>query len=269
MDLQICWPDPWPESKLSPTALSPDDYYGNLLSLAGFAVDQNVDLLTNPRREGGCRHPLGELWGQPVFTVNAFYYPEENRLLLPAAILRHPFYDPAASVPANYGAIGATIGHELCHGFDSDGRAYDEKGDKHDWWTTRDTQRYKRRAAQVVRLFESQKYRGMDVDGKLTLTENIADLGGLEFALAGARAELGRDLSKAEKREFFEAFAVSWRSKDRKRRAAELLATDFHAPPLLRVNHAVRQFDEWYEAFDVDVDCPDYIPTERRIRFFR
>jgi predicted metalloendopeptidase len=204
-----------------------------------------------------------------VFVVNAFYYPEQNRLMIPAAILRPPFYDPAASVVTNFGAIGATIGHELCHGFDSDGRDYDEKGDKHNWWTARDAKLYKERAARVVRLYESRKYRGMDVDGRLTLTENIADLGGLEFAMAGLRAELGRDLTKAEKREFFESFAISWRSKDRKRRAAELLATDFHAPPMLRVNHAVRQFDEWYEAFDVGEECPDYVPPANRIRFFR
>ena len=270
MDLQICWPDPWPASKLTPTALSPDDYFGNLITLGNFSTDQNIDLLLKRASEGGCRHPSGELWGQPVFTVNAFYYPEENRLLLPAAILRPPFYDPAASVVRNYGAIGATIGHELCHGFDSDGRSYDEKGDKQNWWTERDTKLYKQRAAQVVHLYESQKYRGMKVNGSLTLTENIADLGGLEFALAGLRAELGgRDLTKEEKREFFEAFAISWRSKDRKKRAAELLATDYHAPPMLRVNHAVRQFDEWYEAYDVDADCEGYIPPERRIRFFR
>jgi putative endopeptidase len=269
MDLQICWPDPWPESHLPETAMARDNYYGNLLALAGYSVDQNLDLLTRTKREKGCRSPTGELWGQPVFTVNAFYYPEENRLLLPAAILRPPFYDPAASVLVNYGAIGATIGHELCHGFDSDGRSYDEKGDKHDWWTEADTRHYKARAAQVVRLYESRLYRGMEVDGSLTLTENIADLGGLEFALAGARAELGRDMTAAETREFFESFAISWRSKDRKRRAAELLATDSHAPPMMRVNHAVRQFDEWYEAFGVGPECPDYVPPERRIRFFR
>jgi putative endopeptidase len=269
MELQICWPDPWPASTLSPTALARDNYYGNLLTLAGHSVDENIRLLVKPKSQGGCRSPSGGLWGQPVFTVNAFYYPEENRLLLPAAILRPPFYDAAGSIPQNYGAIGATIGHELCHGFDSDGRAYDEKGDKHDWWTPKDAQLFKKRAAHVVRLYESQLYRGMKVNGDLTLAENIADLGGVEFALAGARAALGRDLTKAEKREFFEAFAISWRSKDRKRRAAELLATDFHAPPMLRVNHVVRQFDEWYEAFDVDADCPDYVPPERRIRFFR
>jgi putative endopeptidase len=109
----------------------------------------------------------------------------------------------------------------------------------------------------------------MSVNGKLTLVENIADLGGLEFALAGAAAALGRPLSIAEKREFFESYAVSWRAKDRRARARELLTIDPHAPPMLRVNHAVRQFDEWYEAFNVDPSCPDYIPAEKRIRFFR
>ncbi len=120
-----------------------------------------------------------------------------------------------------------------------------------------------------MRLYESRRYRGMKVNGQLTLVENIADLGGLEFALAGLRASLGRALTKDEKREFFTSFAISWRSKDRKRRAAELLATDPHAPPALRVAHAVRQFDEWYEAFDVSPDCPGYIPPAQRIRFFR
>ena len=121
----------------------------------------------------------------------------------------------------------------------------------------------------MVRLYESRKYRGMDVNGSLTLVENIADLGGLDFSLAGAAAELGRPLTPAELREFFTAYAVSWRSKDRKRKAAQLLLMDPHAPPRLRVNHIVRQFDEWYAAFDVPEDCADYIPPSERIRFFR
>ncbi len=86
--------------------------------------------------------------------------------------------------------------------------------------------------------------------------------------MAGLRAELGRELTKAEKKEFFTAFAVSWRSKDRLKRAAQLLVTDPHAPPALRVTHAVRQFDEWYEAFDVGPECEEYIPPAQRIHFF-
>jgi predicted metalloendopeptidase len=109
----------------------------------------------------------------------------------------------------------------------------------------------------------------MAVDGSLTLVENIADIGGLEFALGGLRLALGRDLNKAEKKEFFEAYSISWRAKDRLKRAAELLARDVHAPPMLRVNHVVRQFDEWYEAFDISPTCEDYIPPEKRIHFFR
>jgi len=103
----------------------------------------------------------------------------------------------------------------------------------------------------------------------LTLVENIADLGGLEFALAGLRAALHHEPTLAELREFFVAFAVSWRSKDRLKRAAELLATDPHAPPMLRVNHVVRQMDEWYLAFGVGDECAEFIRPERRIRFFK
>jgi len=211
---------------------------------------------------------LGTNWGRPVFEVNAYYYPDENRFLLPAAILRPPFYDRKRGLAWNYGGIGATIGHELCHAFDSEGRNYDEHGDKRDWWTVHDDREYRKRARQVVRLYESRRYRGMEVDGELTLIENIADLGGLEFAMAGLRAELGREPSLEEKRMFFHSFAVSWRSKDRIKRAAQLLVSDFHAPPMLRVNHSVRQMDEWYEAFDVGKDCEEYIEPAHRIRFF-
>lgn len=270
MDIEIGWPEPLSlmKSEVAATDLSPTDFAGNLMTLAAAAAAQNVRQLTHPRSDG-CRHPSGpDGWNVPVFTVNAFYYPEENRFLLPAAILRPPFYDPAASVPANYGAIGATIGHELCHAFDAEGRAYDHRGDRHDWWTAADDRAYRRRSARVVELFESRPYRGMDVDGRLTLTENIADIGGLEFALEGAAAALGRGLTPAELREFFVSYAVSWRAKDRRARARELLATDFHAPPMLRVNHVVRQFDEWYAAFGVADDCAEAVPPARRIRFF-
>jgi predicted metalloendopeptidase len=203
-----------------------------------------------------------------VYEVNAYYYPDENRFLLPAAILRPPFYDSAKSLAWNYGSIGATIGHEFCHAFDSDGRQYDEVGDKRDWWSSHDDREYRKKARQVVQLYETEQYRGLDVDGTLTLVENIADLGGIEFALGGLVLALGREATKEELREFFRSFAVSWRSKDRLKRAAELLATDMHAPPFLRVNHVVRQQDAWYYAFDVDPTCEGWIAPEHRIHFF-
>jgi predicted metalloendopeptidase len=120
----------------------------------------------------------------------------------------------------------------------------------------------------MIKLYESTPYRGLPVDGELTLVENISDLGGIHFALDGLRLALHREPNRQEMREFFISFSVSWRSKDRLKRAAELLATDMHAPPMLRVNHVVRQLDEWYEAFNIGPDCEEWIDPKDRIRFF-
>lgn len=266
MEIQVGWPDmdTWKPKEVS-CGLSDTDLIGNLLALGKLSSDTNQVML----RAGDCRHPSGDAWGKSVFVVNAYYYPDENRFLLPAAILKPPFYDPARSDAWNYGSIGATIGHEICHGFDSEGREYDEHGNKRTWWKEADSREYKKRARTVVKLYESQLYRGMEVDGELTLVENIADIGGVEFALAGFRSAVGRALTKKELQEFFTSFATSWRSKDRLKRAAELLVTDPHSPPMLRVNHVVRQFDEWYEAFDVGSGEAGWIAPEKRIHFFR
>lgn len=262
MDVQVGWPIHGQQPKARvPCGLSREDFVADFLTIAAQATDRGLGVL----RDGNCRDPEPDIWGGAVYDVNAFYYPENNRFLLPAAILRPPFYDSRKSLMWNYGAIGATMGHEFCHAFDAEGRHYDERGDYRDWWTPDDDREYQKRATAVVKLYESTPYRGMAVDGELTLLENIADIGGLEFALAGAKKAVGgRDLTKAELREFFRAFAVSWRSKDRLRRAAELLQKDPHAPPMLRVNHTVRQFNEWYEAFNVSPTCQ---PNDR-VRFF-
>lgn len=264
MNVQLCWPDPWDTADIPCGGLNHTDFVANLLAIAAQGTEESLKQLWR-----GCRDPIPAGWSRPVYEVNAYYYPEENKFVLPASILRPPFYDPSKSLVWNYGAIGATIGHELCHAFDSEGRHYDSHGDKHEWWTPRDNHEYKKRADRVMELYESRPYRNMSVNGKLTLVENIADLGGLEFALTGVAAALDRPLTRDEHHEFFVSYAESWRSKDRKARARELLTVDPHSPPLLRVNHAVRQFDEWYAAFDVDPTCPDYIPPEKRIRFFR
>jgi putative endopeptidase len=263
MEIRVCWPEKWPHYELT-CGLDDTDYIANQLRMAAGATDFNIHLV----QKGDCRNPMGSGWARPVFEVNAYYYPTENTFMLPAAILRPPYYDPKKSLPWNYGGIGHTIGHEFCHAFDAEGRSYDADGNRRNWWTERDDCEYRQRAATVKRLYESQDYRGLEVDGELTLVENIADLGGMEFALAGAARALGRPLTKEELREFFGSFAVSWSAKDRLARAAELLMTDPHAPPRLRVNHVVRQIDDWYTAYDVSPDCLDYIPPEKRIHFF-
>jgi predicted metalloendopeptidase len=265
MRVDICWPEPdeWNVTEVSCT-FSRTNLINNMLSLGKLVADNNQKILMS----GDCRHPHGKGWDKPVFDVNAYYFPDENRFILPAAILRPPFYDTKKSVIWNYGAIGATIGHEFCHAFDSDGRMYDENGDKRNWWTDGDSKEYDKKARRVVKLYDSTLYRGLKVNGELTLIENIADIGGLEFALAGARYAMGRALTKAELREFFTSFATSWRSKDRLKRAAQLLVTDMHSPPELRVNLVTQQMDEWYEAFDVDPTCNSWIAPEDRIHFF-
>ena len=265
MDIQIGWPEfkTWVPSENACT-LNNRSLIDNLLSLRKLATDENHEML----HSGNCRHPTGKNWGKSVFDVNAYYYPDENRFVLPASILRPPFYDPRKPDTWNYGSIGATIGHELCHAFDSDGRQFDERGDKRDWWSDRDDEQYRRKAKQIERLFDSAKYHGLTVDGKLTQIENIADLGGIVFALAGLRHVSKTQLTKTDLQQFFTAFAVSWQSKERKRRQQQLLTTDVHAPPQLRVDLVVQQLDEWYVAFDIGPDSPMWISPEKRIRFF-
>ena len=265
--IEVGWPTgSWMDEEVS---LSPTNLIENMLSIGAASTRANQRLLAS----GTCRAPQTQAkrWNNPVFEVNAFYYPEENRFILPAAILRPPFYELRRPDAWNYGAIGATIGHELCHAFDSEGRQYDARGDKRDWWTPRDDKGFRQKTRRVTRLYETRKYRGLPVDGELTLVENIADIGGLEFALVALRERCAQQkvpVTPAVLRLFFTSFAVSWRAKDRIRRAAELLDVDPHAPPLLRVNHVVRQMDAWYEAFGVGPECAEYIAPERRIRFW-
>ena len=261
MQLMIAWPSAWDDTEKGCT-LNDTNYIDNLLTLAGNRTDINIKKLNK-----GCgRGDL--LWNRPAYEVNAFYYPEENKFVLPAAIIRPPFYDATRSLPWNYGGIGATIGHELSHGFDSDGRRYDEHGDLRDWWNPRDAHEYKVRANRLAKLFDSVTYRGMEVQGYLTLVENIADLVGLRFALEGLKMALERPLTKLETRDFFMSYTVSWRSKDRLKKAEQLLETNVHAPPMLRVDLIVAQFQEWYDAFEITETHPNYIPVEKRIVFF-
>jgi predicted metalloendopeptidase len=260
MNIQMAWPSQWDDTERGCTLN--DNLVDNLLTLASNRTDINIHRL----RKGCSKHDL--LWDCPAYEVNAFYYPEQNKFVMPAAIMRDPFYNPTRSAAWNYGGIGATIGHEISHGFDSDGRRYDEHGDLRDWWTQHDAHQYKLRASRLTKLFDTATYRGMSVQGYLTLVENIADLVGLRFALEGLKEYLNRGLNKNETREFFTSYAVSWRSKDRLEKAKKLLEMDVHAPPMLRVNLIVGQFDEWYDAFDISSDHPNFVKPENRIRIF-
>jgi len=212
-------------------------------------------------------------WDDPVFAVNAYYYNEGNRLILPSGILRWPFFDSKASDGWNFGGIGSAIGHEMTHAFDIDGKEYDHVGNKRNWWSKEDNNQYMIRTRALEKLYSNTQYFGKPLNGKLTLSENIADLGGLGIALTALKTTLDKkgiqgSKRKKELQDFFKSFAVSWRTKEKKQKAIQSLFMDVHAPPPARVNNIVSQFDDWYECFDVQPGDKLYIDPKQRIQIF-
>ena len=214
-----------------------------------------------------------KVWDDPVFAVNAYYYNEGNRLILPAGILRWPFFHPNASDGWNYGGLGVTIGHEISHAFDNDGKEYDEHGNKNPWWSKQEVAEYQKKTKALIELYNQTKYFGHPLNGYLTLSENIADLGGMDIALSALKQRLRErnanpSTVKKELQDFFMSYAVSWRTKEKKAKAMQSLFMDVHAPPPSRVNNIVCQFDEWYEAFDIQPGDALYKDPQHRIRIF-
>lgn len=219
-------------------------------------IDQSKSLVENANAlaEISIRHawskwnqPVDKLeWGMPAHMVNAYYSPQQNKIVFPAAILQAPFYSLDQSSSANYGGIGAVIAHEISHAFDTNGASFDEHGSLNDWWTAEDYAAFKERTDRVVDLFEGQDSYGAKVNGKLTVSENVADLGGLACALEAAKKEA--DFSAED---YFTNFATIWRMKAREEYMQMLAAVDVHAPAHLRTNLQVPNFAEFHETFGV------------------
>jgi putative endopeptidase len=226
------------------------------------------DLIGNVRRSNlhEARYEWGKLggpvdrleWHMTPQTVNAYYNPGMNEIVFPAAILQPPFFDMAADDAANYGAIGAVIGHEIGHGFDDQGSRYDGAGQLVDWWTEEDRARFDELAGRLVDQFDGLRPRWLtegSVNGALTVGENIGDLGGLAVAFEAYRLSLGGspapviDGLTGEQR-FFLGWAQAWRSKTRPEEALRRLTVDPHSPEDLRCN-IVGNLAEFHEAFDV------------------
>ena len=185
-------------------------------------------------------------WGMPAHMVNAYYNPQKNLIVFPAAILQAPFYDLHQSSSANYGGIGAVIAHEISHAFDTNGASFDENGSLNNWWTEHDYQAFTERTQKVIDQFEGQDSYGAKVNGKLTVSENVADLGGIAAALEAAKKEA--DFSAEE---FFTNFARIWRMKGREEYMKLLASVDVHAPAKLRTNVQLPNFDDFFTTFDV------------------
>jgi endothelin-converting enzyme len=193
----------------------------------------------------------------PPQTVNAYYSPGAHEIVFPAAILQPPYFDPEADDAANYGAIGAIIGHEIGHALDDRGRQFDATGQLRDWWTPEDDAEYRRRTARLVEQFnEYSPAEGIRVNGALTLGENFGDLGGLVIAYRAWKLSLGDrpsdviDGFTGEQR-FFMGWAQMWRTKDREAYLRQFVLSNAHAPAQFRANGPVSNMPEFYAAFDV------------------
>lgn len=215
-------------------------------------------------------------WFMLPQTVNAYYSPPRNEIVFPAAILQPPFFNLSADPAVNYGAIGGVIGHEMGHGFDDQGSKSDGDGVLRDWWTPEDQANFKKLTSALVAQYSALC--PLDdgktcVNGALTLGENIGDVGGLSMAYRAYKIHLNGKEDKVidgltGDQRFFMAWAQVWRNKSREQALRQQLQTDSHSPANYRANGTVRNFDEWYKAFNVQPGDALYLPPEQRIRIW-
>jgi predicted metalloendopeptidase len=214
-------------------------------------------------------------WGMIPPTVNAYYNPSNNEIVFPAGILQPPFFDPPADDAVNYGGIGAVIGHEMTHGFDDSGRRFDARGNLRDWWTPQDASRYDASARRIVRQYDD--YVAVDevhVNGKLTLGENIADLGGLTVAYEALQRSLQGKPRPAPidgftpEQRFFLGWAQVWREMMRPQMRRTRAATDSHSPGMWRVNGTFSSMPEFQRAFGCTPGDPMVRPDSLKARIW-
>jgi predicted metalloendopeptidase len=244
-DEKIGYPDKWRD--YSQVEIQRGPLFTNRLNARAAESARNMDRIGKPVERGE--------WRMTPPTVNAFYSSSLNSINFPAGILQPPFFDADADDPVNYGAIGAVIGHEMSHGFDDRGRQFDAKGNLRDWWKPEDAAAYKTQAERVVEQFNAYTVNDtLHVNGKLTLGENIADLGGVAIAYAAMQKALaGKPRTKiggfTPEQRFFLGYARVWRTMDRPEEARRRVLTDSHSPPRWRVNGPLSNLQEFHDAW--------------------
>jgi len=248
MRSKVGYPDKWRDYSKLDIARRP--YVLNVLAANAFEVRRDLAKLGKPVDRGE--------WFMTPQTNNAYYEPTLNEMCFPAGILQPPFFDAKADDAVNYGAIGATMGHELTHGFDDQGRQYDWAGNLKNWWTDGDAKRFQERAERVARQYDSfEVLPGLHINGQQTLGENIADVGGLRIAYAAFKlATKGKTLTPIDgftpDQRFFVAYAQSWRTNERPEAVRLHVGSDVHSPVRWRVLGPVANFPEFRQAFG----CP-------------
>ncbi|MBF6327573.1 M13 family metallopeptidase [Nocardia transvalensis] len=207
-------------------------------------------------------------WGMPPQEVNAYYEPTSNSINFPAAILQPPFFDKDAQPAVNYGAIGATIGHEIGHGFDDQGAKYDGEGNRRDWWTPEDQAAFDAKTKQLIAQYNELTPESIDqhVNGELTVGENLADLRGLMIALSAYRLAEKRDgKDNPDYTDMFWSWARNWRTKQTKQYTEWLVTNDVHSPGEFRCNQVVRNLPEFYSTFTVKEGDKLFLPQDQRV----
>lgn len=238
-----------------------------------FKVDEEESLIANLNQlTVTANKELFSRWNKPVdrmrwemsaATVNAYYHPFKNIIVFPAAILQAPFYSLKQSSSQNYGGIGAVIAHEISHAFDNNGSLFDEFGNLNNWWTDEDSAHFKQLAQKMIEEFDGIPFAGQKVNGKLTVSENIADTGGLSCALEAAKTE-----ADFNAQEFFINWATIWRMKATEQYMQLLLSIDVHAPQKLRANIQAENLDDFYTAFDIKPGNEMYRAPEDRVHIW-
>jgi putative endopeptidase len=228
-----------------------------------------------------------EEWGMNAQTANAYYSPLNNEIVFPAAILQPPFFDYRADPASNYGAIGFIIGHEITHGFDLQGSRFDANGNLEEWWTTEDRARFEALNQDLVAQYDAiEVLPDLFINGQLTVTENVADLGGIETAYDAFQSLLGEESAAAESgstaassagddvadltpdQRFFIAAATVWRGKMRDEALTTRIRSGVHSPPAVRATQPLRNTDEFYDAFGIVEGDPMYLAPAERVRIW-
>ncbi len=258
---KIGYPDKWRD--YSRLEIKPDSYVQNVLRAEAFGWHYNISKLGKPvdRKE----------WGMTPPTVNAYYNPSLNEIVFPAGILQPPFFDAKADDAVNYGAIGAVIGHEITHGFDDQGSKSDAQGNLREWWTADDRARFVAKSDKLVAQYDDCKLLGdLHVNGRLTLGENLADLGGVTIAYAAYQRSLGGKPAPVidgltGPQRFFIGFAQVWRGSTREAEQRVLLRTDPHSPIQFRAVVPLSNVQAFYDAFNIKPGDKMYRSPEKRV----
>ena len=261
---KIGYPDKWED--YSALTIAGDDLVGNIIRSRKVASEKEISKLGGPIRKWE--------WGMTPQTVNAYYNPTVNEIVFPAAILQAPFFNMKADDAVNYGGIGAVIGHEMGHGFDDQGSKYDAEGNLRNWWTEQDLKEFATRTKALVEQYAGyQVFDGLNVNGELTLGENIGDLSGVTIAYKAYKTSLnGKEAPVIDgltgDQRFFMGYAQIWRSKIVEKSMRNRVATDPHSPGEFRALGSLSNMNEFYEAFDVKEGDAMYIAPENRVKIW-